>query len=109
LIQVGVPVAGRNDVSPDHRPGSSTVHSPEIGSYDDNVFPYESGDPEDNAGLSDHGQTVWGKLVDDNDQVFLTVNGHYWPPGRTTKKNAAGNGVHMHIANSRIATSAVAA
>jgi hypothetical protein len=52
LIQVGVPVAGRNDVSPDHRPGSSTVHSPEIGSYDDNVFPYESGDPEDNAGLT---------------------------------------------------------
>ncbi|WP_415939894.1 LamG-like jellyroll fold domain-containing protein [Streptomyces sp. 039-1] len=76
-----------------------TTHDMVWSDYDDNVFPYESGDPEDNAGLSDHGQTVWDKLVEDNDQVFLTVNGHYWPPGRTTKKNAAGNDVHMHIAN----------
>ncbi|MEW1773478.1 LamG-like jellyroll fold domain-containing protein [Streptomyces sp. NPDC086777] len=76
-----------------------TTHDMVWSNYDDNVFPYESGDPEDNAGLSDHGQTVWDKLVEDNDQVFLTVSGHYWPPGRTTKKNAAGNDVHMHIAN----------
>jgi hypothetical protein len=76
-----------------------TTHDMVWSTYDDNVFPYESGDPEDNAGLSDHGQTVWDKLVDDNDQVFLTINGHYWPPGRTTKKNAAGNDVHLHIAN----------
>ncbi|MFE3162496.1 LamG-like jellyroll fold domain-containing protein [Streptomyces sp. NPDC059224] len=76
-----------------------TTHDMVWSNYDDNVFPYESGDPEDNAGLSDHGQTVWDKLVKDNDQVFLTVNGHYWPPARTTKKNAAGNDVHLHIAN----------
>ncbi|MFB7778794.1 LamG-like jellyroll fold domain-containing protein [Streptomyces bauhiniae] len=76
-----------------------TTHDMVWSTYDDNVFPYESGDPENNAGLSDHGQTVWDKLVENNDQVFLTVNGHYWPPGRTTKKNAAGNDVHMHIAN----------
>ncbi|WP_329375058.1 LamG-like jellyroll fold domain-containing protein [Streptomyces sp. NBC_01483] len=76
-----------------------TTHDMVWSTYDDNVFPYESGDPEDNAGLSDHGHTVWDKLVDDNDQVFLTINGHYWPPGRTTKKNAAGNDVHLHIAN----------
>lgn len=76
-----------------------TTHDMVWSTYDDNVFPYESGDPEDNAGLSDHGQTVWEDLVDDNDQVFLTINGHYWPPGRTTKKNAAGNDVHLHIAN----------
>ncbi|NEB92772.1 LamG-like jellyroll fold domain-containing protein [Streptomyces bauhiniae] len=76
-----------------------TTHDMVWSNYDDNVFPYESGDPEDNAGLSGHGQTVWDQLVQDNDQVFLTVNGHYWPPGRTTKKNAAGNDVHLHIAN----------
>jgi hypothetical protein len=76
-----------------------TTHDMVWSTYDDNVFPYESGDPENNAGLSDHGQTLWDKLVEDNDQVFLTVNGHYWPPGRTTKKNAAGNDVHLHIAN----------
>jgi hypothetical protein len=67
--------------------------------YDDNVFPYQSGDPENNAVLSGYGQTVWDKLINDNDQIFLTLNGHYWPPGRTTAKNAAGNDVHMHITN----------
>lgn len=67
--------------------------------YDDNVFPYPSGDPENDAVLSGYGQTVWDKLVTGNDQIFLTVNGHYWPPGRMTKKNAAGNDVYMHITN----------
>ncbi|MFJ9030437.1 LamG-like jellyroll fold domain-containing protein [Streptomyces sp. NPDC102274] len=76
-----------------------TSHDIVASPYDDNVFPYESGDPENNAVLSDYGQTVWDKLINDNDQIFLTLNGHYWPPGRTTKKNAAGNDVYMHITN----------
>ncbi len=76
-----------------------TSHDIVASPYDDNVFPYESGDPENNAVLSGYGQTVWDKLVKDNDQVFLTLNGHYWPPGRTTMKNAAGNDVHLHITN----------
>jgi hypothetical protein len=76
-----------------------TSHDIVASPYDDNVFPYESGDPEDNAVLSGYGQTVWDKLIDGNDQVFLTLNGHYWPPGRTTRKNAAGNDVFMHITN----------
>jgi hypothetical protein len=38
-------------------------------------------------------------LINNNDQIFLTLNGHYWPPGRTTRQNAAGNDVHLHIAN----------
>lgn len=93
--------AWANDVIKAHpkMPVIITTHDMVWSNYDDNVFPYESGDPEDNAGLSGHGQTVWDELVQDNDQVFLTVNGHYWPPGRTTKKNAAGNDVHLHIAN----------
>jgi hypothetical protein len=76
-----------------------TSHDIVASPYDDNVFPYESGDPEDNAVLSGYGETVWDKLITDNDQIFLTLNGHYWPPGRTTKKNAAGHDVHLHITN----------
>jgi hypothetical protein len=38
-------------------------------------------------------------LINTNDQIFLTLNGHYWPPGRTIRKNATGNVVHLHIAN----------
>ncbi|MFJ8487999.1 hypothetical protein ACIRBZ_06385 [Streptomyces sp. NPDC094038] len=67
--------------------------------YGDNVFPYESGDPEDNAVLSAYGRIVRDRLIDGNDQIFLTLNGHYWPPARTTAKNAAGNDAHLHITN----------
>lgn len=67
--------------------------------YDDNVYPYQAGDPDDNAQLSSYGQTVWDSIINDNDQVFLTLNGHYWPPGRTTMKNAAGHDVYVHITN----------
>ncbi|MFE5143114.1 LamG-like jellyroll fold domain-containing protein [Streptomyces fagopyri] len=93
--------AWANDVIKAHpkMPVILTSHDIVASPYDDNVFPYESGDPEDNAVLSGYGQTVWDKLIDDNDQIFLTLNGHYWPPGRTTKKNAAGHDVSMHITN----------
>jgi len=59
-----------------------------VGSYDDGT-----------AGLSDYGQQMWDRLIKDNDQVFLTLNGHYWPPGSTVMKNSAGNDVHLHITN----------
>ncbi|MET9342114.1 LamG-like jellyroll fold domain-containing protein [Nonomuraea sp. NPDC003804] len=49
--------------------------------------------------FSDFGAQVWDRLVAGNDQIFLALNGHYWPPARTTRKNAAGNDVHAHIAN----------
>lgn len=51
------------------------------------------------AQLSDNGQRLWDRLIRSNDQIFLTLNGHYWPPGRTTLKNAAGNDVQVHITN----------
>ena len=76
-----------------------TTHEIVGSTYDDNVYPYESGDPENNAALSDYGQQVWDDLINDNDQIFLTLNGHYWPPGRMTQNNAAGHDVHLHIAN----------
>ncbi|MFC1414766.1 LamG-like jellyroll fold domain-containing protein [Streptacidiphilus sp. N1-12] len=59
-----------------------------VGSYDDGT-----------AGLSDYGQQMWDRLIKDNDQIFLALNGHYWPPGSTTMKNSAGHDVHLHITN----------
>ena len=35
------------------------------------------------AELSAHGRRLWERLIARNDQIFLTLNGHYWPPGRT--------------------------
>ncbi|MEV6944827.1 LamG-like jellyroll fold domain-containing protein [Streptomyces sp. NPDC051172] len=49
--------------------------------------------------LSAYGQQLWDQLVEEHDQIFLTLNGHYWPAGRATRKNAAGNDVHLHLTN----------
>ncbi|MFE7773458.1 LamG-like jellyroll fold domain-containing protein [Streptomyces sp. NPDC057445] len=49
--------------------------------------------------LSDFGQRLWNELIAGNDQIFLTLNGHYWPAARTVRKNAAGNDVHLHLTN----------
>ncbi|GAA2913396.1 metallophosphoesterase [Streptosporangium fragile] len=51
------------------------------------------------AYLSAFGQRLWDRLIRRNDQIFLTLNGHYWPSGRTILKNDAGHDVHVHIAN----------
>ncbi|GGK97542.1 LamG-like jellyroll fold domain-containing protein [Mangrovihabitans endophyticus] len=51
------------------------------------------------ASLSDNGRRLWDRLINDNDQIFLTLNGHFWPPGRTVLTNAAGHDVHVHITN----------
>jgi hypothetical protein len=76
-----------------------TTHEIAGPTYDDTVYPYLSGNAENDAELSAYGQTVWNELINENNQIFLTINGHYWPPGRTTLKNAAGNDVHVHITN----------
>ncbi|MFD7401594.1 LamG-like jellyroll fold domain-containing protein [Streptomyces sp. NPDC059866] len=49
--------------------------------------------------LSSYGQKLWDQLIADHDQIFLTLNGHYWPAARAVKKNAAGNDVHLHLTN----------
>ncbi|MFM9629867.1 MULTISPECIES: LamG-like jellyroll fold domain-containing protein [Streptomyces] len=49
--------------------------------------------------LSAYGQRLWDRLIKDHDQIFLTLNGHYWPAGRATRRNAAGNDVHLHLTN----------
>ncbi|GIF18467.1 hypothetical protein BJ973_008575 [Actinoplanes tereljensis] len=51
------------------------------------------------AHLSDFGRQLWDQFIARNDQIFLTLNGHFWPPGRTVLKNDAGHDVHVHIAN----------
>ena len=67
--------------------------------YDDNVYPYQAGNPDNDAVFSSYGQQVWDELINENDQIFLTLNGHYWPPGRMQMKNAAGHEVRLHITN----------
>lgn len=49
--------------------------------------------------LSPYGQQLWDGLVAGHDQIFLTLNGHYWPAGRATRENAAGHDVHLHLTN----------
>ncbi|MHC3471467.1 LamG-like jellyroll fold domain-containing protein [Streptomyces sp. 7R007] len=49
--------------------------------------------------LSAYGQQLWDRLIADHDQIFLTLNGHYWPAGRAVRKNAAGHDVHLHLTN----------
>ncbi|WP_180686517.1 LamG-like jellyroll fold domain-containing protein [Streptomyces gossypiisoli] len=49
--------------------------------------------------LSSYGQKLWDQLIKDHDQIFLTLNGHFWPAARATRKNAAGNDVHLHLTN----------
>ncbi|MFF8393153.1 LamG-like jellyroll fold domain-containing protein [Streptomyces sp. NPDC016172] len=49
--------------------------------------------------LSDYGQQLWDQLIEDHDQIFLTLNGHYWPAARATRRNAAGHDVHLHLTN----------
>ncbi|WP_232376578.1 LamG-like jellyroll fold domain-containing protein [Amycolatopsis aidingensis] len=51
------------------------------------------------AHLSEHGRWLWDRLIRGNDQIFLAIGGHYWPPGRTTMTNDHGNAVHLHITN----------
>jgi hypothetical protein len=53
----------------------------------------------DAATLSDYGQTIWDRLIKSHNQIFLTLNGHFWPSGRAVVKNLAGNEVYMHLTN----------
>ena len=51
------------------------------------------------ATLSGYGQTVWDRLIKSHNQIFLTLNGHFWPSGQAVVQNLAGKDVHMHLAN----------
>jgi hypothetical protein len=81
--------AWANKVIADHPTLPVIVTTHEIAWADDSGTAY----------LSDYGQQLWDGLIKGNDQVFLTLNGHYWPPGSTTLSNTAGHDVHVHITN----------
>jgi hypothetical protein len=51
------------------------------------------------ATLSGYGQTVWDRLIKSHNQIFLTLNGHFWPSGQAVVQNLAGKDVYMHLAN----------
>ncbi len=59
------------------------------------VYPGDAGQAE----LSDYGRRLWDGLIRDHDQIFLTLNGHFWPAARSVLRNDAGNDVHVHITN----------
>lgn len=42
---------------------------------------------------SDNGERLWNALINENDQIFLTVNGHYHGAAVTERTNASGNTV----------------
>ncbi|WP_114558836.1 LamG-like jellyroll fold domain-containing protein [Desertihabitans aurantiacus] len=51
------------------------------------------------ATFSGYGQQLWDRLIDDNDQVFLAMGGHFWPTARGQRDNAAGNPVELNLVN----------
>jgi hypothetical protein len=61
----------------------------------------DSGDsaPTGQAVLSQYGQTLWDNLIKNNDQIFLTINGHFWPPARTVMLNNFGHPVQLQVAD----------
>ncbi len=63
------------------------------------IHDFVSADDDGQAELSENGELVWNELVRRNDQIFLTINGHWWPTGRMMLTNDAGNTVHSHISN----------
>lgn len=50
-----------------------------------------------NAVDTDNGKRLWDKLIKDNDQIFLTLNGHHHGAANTVKKNALGHDVQMMV------------
>ena len=48
---------------------------------------------------STNGQLIWDELVNDYNQVFMTVNGHYFGITHQVKQNAAGNDVIQMLVN----------
>jgi len=55
--------------------------------------------PDGSAVLDAYGQGLWDAFISQHDQIFLTLNGHYWKPGRTTMRNRAGHDVDLHLVN----------
>jgi len=46
---------------------------------------------------TDYGKMLWEKLIRDNDQIFMTLNGHHHGAARLTKTNNFGNAVEEMV------------
>ncbi|WP_375428407.1 LamG-like jellyroll fold domain-containing protein [uncultured Sphingomonas sp.] len=60
-----------------------------------------------NDGLSpretSYGDLLWQRLIRDNDQIFMTLNGHYHGSSRLTKLNDFGNAVEQMVVDYQMA------
>lgn len=52
---------------------------------------------------SPNGERIWDALINDNDQVFLTLNGHYHGSAKVERQNAAGNTVTQILTDHQMA------
>ncbi|MCG7328702.1 LamG-like jellyroll fold domain-containing protein [Achromobacter sp. ACRQX] len=50
-----------------------------------------------------YGLMLWDKLIRDNDQIFMTLNGHYHGAAHLTKTNAFGNSVEEMVVDYQMA------
>ena len=50
-----------------------------------------------------YGLMLWDKLIRDNDQIFMTLNGHYHGAAHLTKMNAFGNPVEEMVVDYQMA------
>ncbi len=50
-----------------------------------------------------YGLMLWDKLIRDNDQIFMTLNGHYHGAAHLTKTNAFGNPVEEMVVDYQMA------
>lgn len=50
-----------------------------------------------------YGLMLWEKLIKDNDQIFMTLNGHYHGAAHLTKTNAFGNAVEEMVVDYQMA------
>ncbi|WP_296650978.1 LamG-like jellyroll fold domain-containing protein [Paraburkholderia sp.] len=50
-----------------------------------------------------YGKMLWDELIYNNDQIFMTLNGHYHGAARLTKTNAYGNAVEQMVVDYQMA------
>lgn len=50
-----------------------------------------------------YGKMLWEKLIRKNDQIFMTLNGHYHGAARLTKTNDFGNPVEEMVVDYQMA------
>lgn len=50
-----------------------------------------------------YGQMLWDKIIKDNDQIFMTLNGHYHGAAHLTKMNDFGNAVEEMVVDYQMA------